>query len=91
MSERVAFVMKLRDGVTHAEIRELTTLLDRVADPAWMNPVKTAFVSDPENCTRGERCIHQWCRTVETPLPNREKEIFQKYEDEHGDPCFYIP
>jgi hypothetical protein len=87
---RIGFVMKLRKGVTRGEIRELMEVLDRVADPEWMNPTTIKLISDPENCTT-EGCKHWKCRTEENPVPNREETIFQRYNAEYGDPCFYIP
>lgn len=90
MAKRVAFVMKLREGVTRGEIRELMALLERVGDPSWVFPTKTNYIADPEHCTKSD-CAHWKCRVEEVPVEDREGHIFEKYDDKYGDPCFYIP
>lgn len=65
MAKRVAVLMKLKDGVSRAEVRELCALLHRIGELTWMND---------RNQQRKE-----------------DEYIVQKYNDEHGDPCFYIP
>lgn len=90
MAKRVAFVMKLREGVTRGEIRELMALLEKVGDPSWIHPTKTNYIADPDNCTKPD-CAHWKCRVEEVPVEDREGCIFQRYDDEWGDPVFYIP
>jgi hypothetical protein len=88
MAKRVAFVMKLREGVTRAEIRELLALLDRVADPEWVKHTRTKYED------RGVPHVRDGKEYMYTPVEvpdDRERRIFQKYNDEYGDPCFYIP
>lgn len=36
MAKRVAVLMKLRDGVTRGEVKELCDLLRRIGDPQWL-------------------------------------------------------
>lgn len=69
MAKRAAVLMKLRDGVTRGEVRELEALLRRIGDPTWL---KYASHYGPEKA-------------------GKDKPIVQSYDDQYGDPCFYIP
>lgn len=85
MSKRVAVLMKLRDGVSNREVRELCDLLRRIGDPSWL---KTTEYENYTNPVLGDERIRR------APHKDRVKtndEIVHRFEDEYGDPCFYIP
>lgn len=67
----VAVLMKLKPGVTRGEIRELSALLERIGDPAWVDAWKR--------------------RDVGSKHRDPEAIGVRKYDDEYGDPDFYIP
>lgn len=85
MAKRVAVLMKLRDGVTKGEVKKLCELLRRIGDPSWLqNRGYETYV----NPVLGDQRIRY------APHKNRDKtdeEIVTRYEDEYGDPTFYIP
>lgn len=74
MTQRVAVLMKLREGVTKGEVKELCDLLRRIGDPEWLNI--------DESMARWQKC---------KPGPKTDEQIVKKYNDQHGDPVFYIP
>lgn len=81
MARRHAVLMKLKDGITNAEARELAAVLRKLADPQWLQ------TRDPipfrEN---GQACVR-----YSAPRQKTDKEIIREYDDEYGDPTFYIP
>lgn len=81
MSQRVAVLMKLKDGVTKGEVRELCALLRRIGDPTALRirPYKTEV-----------RDGQKWA-VAQPERAKTDDEIAQKYDDEYGDPVFYIP
>jgi hypothetical protein len=88
MSRRVAVLMKLRDGVTKAEVRELCDLLRKIGDPSSLldSGYDEERIPDPSHPGR------QAVRFKDRPRrPKKDEEIVQTYDDEHGDPVFYIP
>lgn len=73
--------MKLKAGVTKGEVKELCELLRRIGDPASLQI--TPYVTETR---QGER----WS-VAQPRRPKTDEEIAVKYNDEHGDPVFYIP
>lgn len=65
MAKRAAVLMKLKEGVTKGEVRELSALLERIGDPEWVAAWKRR---DDQNAIGVRR-----------------------YDDQYGDPDFYIP
>ena len=85
MSKRLAVLMKLRDGVTKAEVRELCVLLRRIGEPSWL-------LDQGYDEVRGQdrgRAVVQLVRRERKP--KTDEQMLMRYEDEHGDPVEYIP
>ena len=85
MAQRTAVLMKLKDGVTKGEVRELCALLRRIGEPEWL---KINGYEKYTNPVLGD------IRSRRAPQKDRAKtdeEIVHRYEDEHGEPVFYIP
>jgi hypothetical protein len=85
MAKRVAVLMKLKDGLTVREAHELCELLRRLGDPAWL---KTTEYESYENPVLGDRRIR---RAPAQDRPKSDEEILHRYDDEYGDPVFYVP
>ncbi len=83
MSQRVAVLMKLRDGVTKAEVRELCDLLRRIGEPSWLRLSKTEWRDNPVLGDKRPHLVDGGAKPDEA--------IVRKYDDQHGDPSFYIP
>jgi hypothetical protein len=75
---RHAVLMKLKEGVTRQAVRELCEMLRRVADPKWL-------------AARHEQDKDGKFLRACAPRPKTDAEIVQPYDDEYGDPVFYIP
>jgi hypothetical protein len=85
MAQRVAVLMKLKDGVTKGEVRELCELLRRIGEPSWLMDGGYDEVRGTEN---GRAFVHYNRRPKK---PRTDEQIVQRYDDEYGDPTFYIP
>lgn len=82
MSKRFAVLMKLKKGVSQEEVHQLAELLRKIGDPDWT--------------TVSERTA-RWFKTLkpgskeDVASEGRGGGIITEYDDEHGDPTFYIP
>lgn len=81
MAKRVAVLMKLKANVSKEEIHQLAELLRKIGDPEW--------TTVPES-------IAKWNKNLKPgPKEDLAREgrggIATEYNDEHGDPVFYIP
>ena len=77
MTIRHGALLKFAEGLTREEI------------VAALKTIK--HVLDPESLTRNEYSRDADGKVVVTKRPVTNKEMVHKYDDEHGDPIWYIP